>query len=83
MWIPVNGRKHREPAKPNTERAAVALWKRRLGELANGTHVGRSAERVTFDDLVGLLRDDYTTNGRRTLKRALSASRISARRSGT
>jgi integrase len=72
-WVTyyLNGERRREPAKPNTERAAVALLKQRLGEIASGSHVGRSAERVTFDDLVGLLRDDYTRNGLRTLKRAL------------
>jgi integrase len=72
-WVAfhVNGQEQREPAKPNTERGALALLKQRLGDVANGTHVGRSAERVTFETLVGLLSADYTTKGRRTLTRAL------------
>jgi integrase len=72
-WVTymVHGERKREPARPNTERAAVALLKRRLGEIASGRFIGQAAERVRFDDLVKALTDDYKANNRRTLKRAL------------
>lgn len=72
-WVSytVHGERHREPARPNTERAAVALLKQRLGEIASGRFIGQAAERVRFDDLVKALTDDYKANNRRTLKRAL------------
>jgi len=75
-WITytVDGVRQREPARPNTERAATALLKRRLGEIASGQFTGRAAEKVSFDDLLALLRQDYEMNGRRTLDRVLRST---------
>lgn len=54
------------------ERVARNLLRTRLADV----QAGRPApvtRRCTFEDLVGLLRDDYLVNGRRSLRRALLA----------
>ena len=71
-WVQYSfrGEKKRESSQSANHRDAVKLLKRRLGEMGQGHLVGPDAERVTFADLKTLLLDDYTVNGRRSLKRA-------------
>jgi len=49
---------------------AVRLLKRRLGETGRGKVIGPDVERTTFEDLAGMLLNDYRANGRRSLDRA-------------
>jgi integrase len=65
-WIEFwrDGRQHRESAKSRNVSDARKLLKQRLGEIANGSFVGRDAERTTFETLRQLIRDDYEKNGR-------------------
>jgi len=73
-WIAyhVRGRKYRESARSTSRRDAEKLLRRRLGEVQVGRHVP-DAEKVTFDDLIGMLEADYRANGRRSLDRAKRA----------
>jgi integrase len=48
---------------------AVSILKSRLADAAQGKPVGTAVERTTFDDLAGMLVDDYRANSRRSLKR--------------
>jgi integrase len=65
-WIEFwrDGRQNRESSKSRNVTDARKLLKQRLGEIANGSFVGRDAERTTFEDLCKLIRDDYEKNGR-------------------
>jgi integrase len=65
-WIEFwrDGRQHRESTKSRNVSDARKLLKQRLGEIANGSFVGRDAERTTFESLRQLIRDDYEKNGR-------------------
>ncbi len=38
-----------------------------MEEMGRGQLVGPRAERVTFEDLVGMISDDYLVNGRKSL----------------
>jgi integrase len=69
-WIgySVRGQERRESSQSTVERDAVKLLRRRLGEVAMGQH-RPDAEKVTFDDLETLLTNDYTLNGRKSVKR--------------
>lgn len=64
------GHEVREPARPNTRKAAADLLRKRLGETSTGSYAGPGAERVMFEDLVALLVDDYTVQGRVSLDTA-------------
>jgi integrase len=64
------GQRRRESAHSARRADAVKLMRRRMGEMGMGRLVGPHAERVTAEDLFGMLRDDYIVNGRRSLKRA-------------
>lgn len=71
-WIEfwTRGVQHRESSHSRKRRDAEGLLKRRIGEIASGRFVGPAADRVTFADLEQMLTDDYTVNGRRSLRRA-------------
>ena len=72
-WVQyrLNGRRYRESAfQPHmglkgTKTDARTLLKLRLGEYASG-HFSRDAEKVTFDDLKQLVKDDYENRERRS-----------------
>src|SRR5262249_43774134 len=51
------------------------LLKRRIGEAAEGKPLGRDIEKITFEDLVRILLDDYQVNGRQSIKRVRGAIR--------
>jgi integrase len=71
-WIQYSfrGRKYRESSRSANRSDAVKLLRRRLEEMGAGRLVGPDAERVSFDDLVEMLRADYQVNGRRSWRRA-------------
>ena len=73
-WIKyhVRGRPHRESSASADRREAVRLLRRRLGEVSAGRHAPE-ADRVSFDDLVLLVEDDYRLNGHRSLDRVQRA----------
>ena len=70
-WIgySVGGRRVKESAKTTKRREAETLLIRRLAERVPGAPVPVSLERVTFEDLCGLIRADYEQNGRRSTRR--------------
>jgi integrase len=74
-WISysVHGKRHKENAKSENRAGAVRLLKQKIGEAAQGRHVGSQIERTSFDDLAQMLLDDYRANGRRSLDRAQQA----------
>lgn len=71
-WVAygVRGRKVRESSESERRKDALNLLKRRLAEIQAGKFTGPDAERVTFDDLATMLRDDYQFRGRRSWDRA-------------
>jgi len=75
-WISysVHGRRHRENAHSTNRADAVRLLKLRLGEAQSGKPVGSQIERTTLSDLLSMVENDYTANGRRTLNRAQAAA---------
>lgn len=67
------GTKVRESSGSDARSVAVKLLKRRLGEMGQGRLVGPDVERTTFEDLKGMLLDDYATNERKSTVRAASS----------
>jgi integrase len=74
-WIryTVHRKQVRESSKSKSKTVAKRLLDRRLGEIAEGREPGVQFDRVRFEDLVELARDDYKTNGRKTLRRVNSS----------
>jgi integrase len=64
------GTRYRESSRSRRKGDAQALLKKRMAEMGRGQLVGPQAERVTLDDLCGLLTEDYKQNGHRSLRRA-------------
>ncbi len=78
-WIAYyhRGQEYRESSESENESAAKKLLKKRIGEVAQGRHVGASQERITFDSLAQALLADYQINGRRSARSArLSISHL-------
>lgn len=71
-WIQYSyrGRLHRESSGSKVRAQAASLLKRRHAEMGQGRLVGPDVERTTFEDLAGMLTDDYVVNGRKSLDRA-------------
>ncbi len=67
------GKRFEESSHSTTRMDAVRLLKRRLGEIGRGQLIGRDAEKVTFEDLAQMLKDDYLINERKSLDRAEDA----------
>ena len=73
-WIGyyVRGREYRESA--GTKRKdAVRLLQRRHQEMGSGTFAGPDAEKVSFEDIAGMMVNDYEVNGRVSLNSAKRA----------
>jgi len=68
-WIAYShrGKEYRESSQSESEARARKLLKKRLGEINAGKFIGPNEDRLTFDDLVQDLRNDYQVNGRRSL----------------
>jgi len=68
------GHRYREPAyeldrdnrRRSSESIARKLLKQRLGEITAGRFIGPSEDRLTFDQLVEDLENDYQLNGKRS-----------------
>lgn len=73
-WVDysVHGRRFRETSGSTKRAEAVKLLKRRLGEQGSGHFVGPDAERVTFEDLMRMIEDDYAAQRRRAAKQLRS-----------
>jgi integrase len=67
-WIAYyhNGKEYRESSDSREEKDAIKLLKRRVQDLGRGI-VGTKEERVTFEQLVEDLKNDYKVNGKRSL----------------
>ena len=67
-WIAYyhNGEELRESSDSREEKEAIKLLKRRVQDLGRGI-VGTKEERVTFEELVEDLRNDYKVNEKRSL----------------
>lgn len=80
-WIQYGhrGRTYRESTGSTKRKAATDLLKKRLGEMGTGRLVGPSEERVTFEDLMRMIEDDYVTQRRRALKQLQSTIKRLAR----
>ena len=71
-WVAYShrGRVYRESSGSAKQGDATKLLRRRLSELASGTHAPH-AEKVTFEDLAAIVADDYRVNQRRSTVRML------------
>jgi integrase len=63
------GKVYRETSRSTRRKDAEALYKRRLAEIGRGRLVGPDVEKVSFADLVQVLRDHYKANRLRSLAR--------------
>jgi len=63
------GERYRESSGSHRKGDARALLKKRMEEMGRGQLVGPRAERVTFEDLIQMIEDDYRVNGRKSLPR--------------
>lgn len=69
-WISfsVNGARHTESTRSKKKKDATDLLQQRQSEILSGRFVSR-AERVSFDDLVALIKADYEQKQHRTWER--------------
>ncbi len=72
-WIAYyhRGEEYRESSGLESEPQARKLLKKRLGEINGGRFIGPQEDRLTFDDLVGDLVNDFKINDKRSLSTAL------------
>ena len=72
-WIAYyhRGKEYRESSGLESEPQARKLLKKRLGEINGGRFIGPQEDRLTFDDLVGDLVNDFKINDKRSLSTAL------------
>jgi integrase len=68
-----HGRKIRESSKSTNRNDAVKLLNRRMGEMGKGRLIGPDAEKVTFEQLAGMLENDYRANSLKSLDRVQRA----------
>lgn len=70
-WIQYShrGRRYRESSGSPVRSVAVALLKRRLGEIGRGRLLGPAVERTTWPDLADMIRSDYAGQARKSTKR--------------
>ncbi len=68
-WIDYGfrGERYRESTGSHRKGDATALLRKRMEEMGRGQLVGPREERVTFEDLMGMIEDDYRMNGRKSL----------------
>jgi integrase len=67
------GETHRESAGSTNRVDAVKLLRTRLAEMGRGRLVGPAIERTTFEDLAGILLDDYAVNQRKSIETATAS----------
>jgi integrase len=61
------GKEYAESSGSSDRRVAEKLLKKRLGERESGKFHGTKQERVTYEQLKGYIRDDYTKNDLRSI----------------
>lgn len=64
-----NGKQHHETSKSTDVRVANKMLTQKKAEITTSVFVGPDVNRTTFDDLVTMIRDDYTLNGRKSADR--------------
>jgi len=69
----------RESSKSPHRRDAIALLKRRMGELGIGTFVSPEVRKLRFEDVADLVRQDYELNEKRSISRLLGSLKHLAR----
>jgi integrase len=62
------GKEYRESSLSTNAGEAKKLLKKRLGEMGRGKLVGPAEEKVTFDEIAEMLRQDYKVNARKAAK---------------
>jgi integrase len=62
------GEEIRESSNSDREVQAKQLLKKRLGEMGRGKLIGPTEEKVSFDDIAEMLRQDYKVNARKAAK---------------
>jgi integrase len=69
-WIAYyhRAKEYRESSHSDNEAQARRLLKKRIGEVATGQLIGPSADRFSFDQLVGGVLTDYEINGKRSVE---------------
>jgi len=67
------GKQHRESSHSASQARARKLLKQRLGEINAGRFIGPSEDRLTFEQMVTDLENDYRANGKRSLSTALNS----------
>ena len=82
-WITFyhRGKEIRQSSRCESEAQARKLLEKRVGERSAGRFIP-DEERVTFDDLVTDLKNDYQVNGKRSLKRSATIWRTCEDSSG-
>jgi integrase len=66
------GKRYRESSESTKRSDATALLRKRMAEMGRGQHIGRSEERVSFEDLMRMIETDYAVNGRKSARRLKS-----------
>ena len=69
---------HKECGENATQKDAVKLLRRRLGEIAEGRFVA-DADKVTFEQLAELILGNYRLNGKKSLRRVEEIVRLHLR----
>ncbi len=71
FWVKYykNGRPYRESSGSPRERDAIDLLNRRLGDIAAGRPLNPRADRIKVGELLDDLLNDYSVNGRASLRR--------------
>ena len=64
----VDGNSVSESARTSDRAEARRILQAKIGQVAEGRYTGPAAERVTFEDLVQGLLNDYRANAKKTLK---------------
>lgn len=70
-WISfsTHGKRHRENAHSTNHADAVALLRKRIGDVQAGKAVGSQVDRTTLDGLLAMVESDYKANSRKSFKR--------------
>jgi integrase len=69
LYYGFRGRSYRESSRSEVRSEAVKLLKRRHAEMGKGQLIGPDMDKTTFEDLATIITNEYTVNGRRSIKR--------------
>ena len=68
-WTDARGVRHRESSGSEQQEEAVRIRRAKLHAVDHGRPAGSDVQRTSFEDLARLIETDYTTNGKRSLRR--------------